>query len=249
MTTDNLDLDALERLIEAAQAAGIGEVRAPLNPLCEFTKAQRDIQRRLRELEESCDSMACTIENMHKSVCATLGIDPKADDSLPNLVADWLEAAPQPVGPVKAYCRTCKEVTPCEWRWNSETCADLCCTTCHDIHVCVHEFSDCDSQRLGALARAVMHDHVYHDTLAARVAELESAAPQPAASVLSGAHYELVTGCNSCRHCHYLTSGKYECMNALREFDQQGKPTKAPSWCPLPVLAAPPCALSNGGEG
>lgn len=79
------------------------------------------------------------------------------------------------IGPVKAFCRTCQAVTPCEWRWNSETCADLCCIVCHDIHVCVHEFSDCDSQRLAALARAVMHDQTYHDTLTARVTELEAA--------------------------------------------------------------------------
>lgn len=61
----------------------------------------------------------------------------------------------------------------------------------------------------------------------------------------AGARYELVTGCNACRHCHYLTSGKYECMNALREFDQQGKPAKAPNWCPLPVLATPATARAT----
>lgn len=84
--------------------------------------------------------------------------------------------ADEQIGPVKAWCRVCEAVTPCSWRWNDNACADLCCDDCHNIHVCVHEFSDSDSQRLGALARAVMHDQVYHDTLAARVEELERAA-------------------------------------------------------------------------
>lgn len=88
----------------------------------------------------------------------------------------WTPVTDEQIGPVKAWCRVCEAVTPCSWRWNDNACADLCCDDCHNIHVCVHEFSDSDSQRLGALARAVMHDQVYHDTLAARVEELERAA-------------------------------------------------------------------------
>lgn len=90
------------------------------------------------------------------------------------LAGDAREALSTQKGPAKAWCRICEAVTPCSWRWNDDTCADLCCDACHNIHVCVHEFSDSDSQRLEALARAVMHDHIYHDTLAARIAELES---------------------------------------------------------------------------
>lgn len=46
---EKLDLDALERLIEAALADGCQDVRVPAMPLSEFTKAQREIQRRMRQ--------------------------------------------------------------------------------------------------------------------------------------------------------------------------------------------------------
>lgn len=61
----------------------------------------------------------------------------------------------------------------------------------------------------------------------------------PAAQQAHGARYELVKGCKSCRHCMYDTAGTYHCGNALRRFDGIGKPDATPTWCPLPLLAAP----------
>lgn len=53
---------------------------------------------------------------------------------------DWKEASPSPT-PSRAWCNSCKAVIPCDWRPNSETCADLCCSSCDSILVCVHEFA------------------------------------------------------------------------------------------------------------
>ncbi|NSX15007.1 hypothetical protein HTY52_13065 [Cupriavidus taiwanensis] len=47
---------------------------------------------RIRELEASAESLASTLSNVDKAVRETLGIDPDADDALPELVADWLES-------------------------------------------------------------------------------------------------------------------------------------------------------------
>lgn len=47
-------------------------------------RAERDA------LRASVDQLADTLKNVHEAVCATLGIE--GDDSLPELVADWVES-------------------------------------------------------------------------------------------------------------------------------------------------------------
>ena len=67
---------------------------------------------RIRDLDRACDSMASTIENMDKAVRETLGIDPDADDALPNLVADWMEGRAQQSAVQDGYVLLPVEPTP-----------------------------------------------------------------------------------------------------------------------------------------
>ncbi|SCU75587.1 hypothetical protein CNECB9_2370161 [Cupriavidus necator] len=87
MTTDTkLDLDGIE--------AECNQYRNRF--VCALPPAQvLAMVTRIRDLERAFYSMASTIENMDKAVRETLGIDPDADDALPELVADWMEGCAQ----------------------------------------------------------------------------------------------------------------------------------------------------------
>lgn len=66
------------------------------------------------------------------------------------------------------------------------------------------------------------------------------------AQQVGAARYEKVDGCKDCRHAHYYSADRWECLKANRMFDELGRPVAAPAWCPLPALTSP--AKAGGDE-
>lgn len=110
---------------------------------------------------------------------------------------DALSASAPAAGsvPTKAYCRNCDAVTSCTWRWNSDTCADMCCDECHTVHVCVHEFSSEVAYPIGQLRDKgvpsdLTADHI--DRFEASLSDLGPATRQAAALVCALAKNNLL---------------------------------------------------------
>lgn len=59
------------------------------------------------------------------------------------------------------------------------------------------------------------------------------------AQQVGAARYEKVDGCKDCRHAHYYSADRWECLKEKRMFDALGRPNVAPDWCPLPALTSP----------
>ncbi|AIU29325.1 hypothetical protein LV28_24570 [Pandoraea pnomenusa] len=59
------------------------------------------------------------------------------------------------------------------------------------------------------------------------------------AQQVGAARYEKVDGCKDCRHAHYYSADRWECLKANRMFDELGRPVAVPAWCPLPALTYP----------
>ncbi|CAG2132163.1 hypothetical protein [Cupriavidus numazuensis] len=94
-----LNLDVLEAIARRGGTVIPSDTLAMIARIRELERATPSpgkAPERIQELERVCGSMASTIENMDKAVRATLGIDPDADDSLPELVADWMEDRASP---------------------------------------------------------------------------------------------------------------------------------------------------------